>query len=385
MRRVRRIATWAAVFVGAWVLLSAVESARGDEASAKARLSAKGIRASRSGFTLQEETEFLKSVSTAYSLKRKVGAVNQESSAGTDDGEVAAQIEALTEQNDLLRKRLSQINLAGVVYRDQIGKQINEEIAANERQIALLRQGEKPTTKPAADTRRDENSARATYDKQVADARKLADHLIGQYAELSHDKEVAPALQEYNEAAHTSHALKPSHGFESALRRLETLEQKIVSGKIPLAQKGKSYYAPVMINGNQKCDMIVDAAAPNLVLPYQVAVDAGVNVDAATEKTTVIADGSEMEAKRVSLKSVSVGSFTVKNVRCDVLPAKDTSSKARLGKSFLSRFKFTVNAGGSELSLVRAGAEKATRRKKPALKHTHKSSAQPVESNDSGE
>ena len=106
-------------------------------------------------------------------------------------------------------------------------------------------------------------------------------------------------MTEWNEAAHTSNALKPSRGFESAVKRLEALEEKIDSQKIPLRQKGKSYNAMVIINGEKACEMAVDTAAPTLLLPYDVAVGAGVKVNAATETTTIkAAGGSEIQAKR---------------------------------------------------------------------------------------
>ena len=179
--------------------------------------------------------------------------------------------------------------------------------------------------------------------------------------------------------------VKPSRGLESAVKRLEALEEKIDSQKIPLRQKGKSYNAMVIINGEKACEMAVDTAAPTLLLPYDVAVGAGVKVNAATETTTIkAAGGSEIQAKRVLLKSVRVGSFTAKNVLCDVFPPRSTSAKAVLGKSFLGQFKSELNAGGSELSLARVDAELAAnkKKKKSTPKHTFKKSVQPVPTDD---
>ncbi len=389
MRSIRLFAIWAAAICGGSILISAVEPARGDEVSAKAKLAEKGIRATRSGISLQAETEFSKSVSTASSLKRKfLATIDQQQSAGYDNEEADAQVESLTQQNQLLRQRLSEINRTGFAFRGQVVQQINQQLAANEKEIALIQQSRKQSTKSGEELRQNGNSARQAYVQQVFSARKLADRLIAQYADLNQDKEVIAALKEWNEAAHTSNALKPSHSFESALKRLEALEGKIVSEKIPLRKKGTSYYATVTINGDKTCDMVVDTVAPTLLLPYQVAVEAGVNVDAATETTPVqTADGSRVQAKHVLLKSVRVGSFTAKKVSCGVLPAKDTSAKAVLGMSFLGQFKVELNAGSSELSLLRADAEGAAtrRRKKPTPKHTLKKSVKPVPSDNSQE
>ena len=204
----------------------------------------------------------------------------------------------------------------------------------------------------------------------------MADRVIGQYAELNKDQEVAAAVKSWNEAAHTSHTLKPSHGFDSALRRLEVLEKKIPSEKVTLKQEGTGYYANVAINGDVICEMLVDSAAPSLLLPHQMAVDAGVKVNDSAETTPFqTADGSEVQAHHAVLKSVRVGSFTARNVACGVLPAGSKSTKGVLGKSFLGQFKGKVDSLSGELSLARADGEGGSRRhKKPVAKHTRKSS-----------
>jgi clan AA aspartic protease (TIGR02281 family) len=386
MRRIRLVAIWAVVILGGWVLLSAVEAAHGDEASAKAKLAKKGIRANRSGFSLQEEAEFSKSVSAAYSLKRKfVARTKPQHSTGSDNEEADAQVEALTQQNQLLRNKLSQLNENGFPYRGEVVRQINEQIAANEKELALIQQTHQQSTKSVEELRQNEKSAGQAYVNQVIDARELADRLNARYAELNQDKEVAATLKEWNEAAHTSNALKPSRTFESTLKRLEALENKIVSEKVPLRQKGKSHYATVTINGEKSCEMAVDTAAPTLLLPYEVAVGAGAKVDTTSEtKTIQTADGSKVQAKRVLLRSVRVGCFTAKNVSCDVFPAKITSAKAVLGMSFLGQFKVELNAGASELALMRTDADPtpARKKKKPTPKHTLKKSVRPIPSGD---
>jgi clan AA aspartic protease (TIGR02281 family) len=386
MRKDRFAAICGAVLLGGSLVLSAVAVARGDEASAKATLSGKGIRASRSGFTVLGETEFPKSVSAAYTLKRKLGAAtSEEQSTEVGEEEANAQIEALKQQNVVLNERLQEMNKVGFAFRGQIVQQINQQIAANNQEIARIQQAEKKSTKSAEVSHKDETSARQAYLKQVLEARTLADRLIAEYSELNHDREVAAAIKEWNEAAHTSHKLAPSHSFDSALKRLEALELKIVSGKVPLREKERSYYATVTINGVKPCEMLVDANVTTLRLPHQVAVDAGLHVDAAPETTTVVlADGSKVEAKHMLLKSVRVGSFAVKNVSCEILPAANTTAQATLGLSFLSHFKYEINAATSELSLVRTDAEAAGRhkKKKSTTKHALKKSSKTAPSDE---
>ena len=95
MRKNRLVAIWGVVILGGWVVLSSVETAHGYQGSAKARLAKKGIRATRSGFSLLEESEFSKSVAAAYSLKRKfAAATHPHQSAGSSNEEAEGQVEA---------------------------------------------------------------------------------------------------------------------------------------------------------------------------------------------------------------------------------------------------------------------------------------------------
>ena len=283
----------APVLLGGSLVLSAVAAARGDEASAKATLSGKGIKVSRSGLTVLGETEFPKSVTAAYALKRKLGAAtSEEQSTGVGEEEADARIQELKQESVALNQRLQEVAKVPFNFRGQVVQQINQQIAANNQEIARIQQAEKKSTKSAEGSHKDEASARQAYMKQVSEARTLADRLIAEYSTLNHDKEVAAAIKEWNAAAHSSHKLAPSHSFDSSLRRLETLELKIVSGKVPLREKEQSYFATVTINDVEPCEMLVDAKVATLLLPYQAAVDAGIHVDSAPETTTVVlADG----------------------------------------------------------------------------------------------
>lgn len=379
MRTLGRLAISCVVIVVGCVLLGIAPESRGDEASAKARLAAKGIRATHAGLSLVNEADFSKAVTKAASLKRKsTASTRHENSAGAEEG--ADEVEALTQQNEVLRARLAEINKVGFAFRGDVVRQINEQIAANDRQIANIHDMQKQSTKSAEQHQQTEKSSREDYLQEVLEARKLGDLLIGEYGKLNRDTEVVAALKEWNEAAHTSNVLKPSKAFESNLKRLEILEKDILSEKVPLRKEEKTFYATVAIDGDKMLDMVVDSDAPNLVLPHQAAVDAGINVDAGGEATTVsLADGSKAQARHLNLKSVRVGSFTAKNVACDVLSERESTAKPVLGKSFLSQFKFDVDTHTPQLSLKRAGTDTATtRKKKPATKRPHKKATEPA-------
>ena len=79
-----------------------------DETAAKAALAAKGIRASHSGLSLQEEGELTKAVNAATALKRKIPSSMSSGEAGgfEDSSAVQAEIEELTERNVALKQKL---------------------------------------------------------------------------------------------------------------------------------------------------------------------------------------------------------------------------------------------------------------------------------------
>lgn len=367
------------------ILLVGLQFASADETSAKAALAAKGIRATHAGLSLQEEGELTKAVNAANALKRKIPSNASGSSAGGYDNsaEVQAEIDQLTERNAQLKQQLAQLNAAPIPFKSTAVSKLNQEISANDNEINQLQQSSKQATKAHDETQKDVKEARNAYYQAVFDARKMADRVIGQYAELSKDQEVVAAVKAWNEATHTTHALKPSHSFDAAVKRLEALEKKIPSEKIALKQEGTGYSASVAINGDVLCDMLVDSAAATVLLPHQTAIDAGLKVDDAAATTPFqAADGSEVQAHRAVLKTVRVGSFTARNVACGVLPASSKSAKGVLGKSFLGQFKGKIDSLSGELSLVRADAEGGTRSHKKPVRHTRKKSSKSAQSDE---
>jgi clan AA aspartic protease (TIGR02281 family) len=383
MNRVRRIAVCGVAIVTSWSLLGAtISPARADEAAAKAKLAAKGIRATHAGLSLADEAELSKSVKKADSLKRKVTNSTKRSHASdVDPQEIEARIGELKAENEQWQQKINELNRFGFAFRGNAVAKLNEQISENNRDIAELQQLLKPATSPQGDEQhKAANAAREAYVQQVLDAREIADRLIAEYAKLKEDPDVLAAVKEWDEATQTSLALKPSHSFETSLKQLEALEKKMSTGKVQLRKDGNDLVASVTINDHTTLDMIVDAGATALLLPHKVALDAGIKLDGIAKTTELpMADGTKVTVTQVVLKSVRVGAFTAPNVACNVLPAKGVSDKAVLGMSFLGQFKFQINAGTSELQFFRIDTETASTQKKKTSKHTKKP-AKPVDS-----
>jgi clan AA aspartic protease (TIGR02281 family) len=387
MRKARLLPISLVALVACSLVILAARRSNADDAAAKAALEAKGIKASRTGLSLQEEGELTKAVNAATALKRKIpSSSGSESGGAASTAEAEAEIAQLNAQNVELKQQLAEVTQTAIPFKGTVMTKLNGQISANDNQISQLQQSLKQSTKSTDDSQKDAKAAREAYHQSVFDARKMADRVIGQYAELSKDPDVIAAVKSWNEATHATHALKPSHGFTAAVKKLEALEAKIPSEKITLKPQGTGFSASVAINGDYIGEMLVDSAAPSLLLTHQMAIDAGVKVDDAAETAAFqTSDGAEVQARHVVLKSVRVGSFLARNVACGVLPASNKTAKAVLGKSFLGQFKGQVDSTAGELSLARATASGAStrHRKKSAAKHTPKKSTKSTQSDES--
>jgi predicted aspartyl protease len=72
-----------------------------------------------------------------------------------------------------------------------------------------------------------------------------------------------------------------------------------------------------------------------------------------------LANGTVIEGKMVTLKSVRLGRFTVDNVTCVVFQEGLTDAATMLGSSFLSHFVVKLNQSTRELYLTEVGDGKA--------------------------
>ena len=117
---------------------------------------------------------------------------------------------------------------------------------------------------------------------------------------------------------------------------------------IPLTPKGGVFTVPVQINGKLTLNFIVDSGASAILLPDEVyqtltrGAEARPDVSQGTA-TLTMANGDKIKARRVVLKSITVGDATVYNVVADIAPV---SIPPVLGQSFLARLpSWTIDNG----------------------------------------
>ncbi len=141
---------------------------------------------------------------------------------------------------------------------------------------------------------------------------------------------------------------------------------KILGPKGPTPVLVKSYAIPTRKRGSQRVvsgevqgpgdasaivSLIVDTGATTIVLPSSMIATLGFGDDELREDTLQTVNG-EVEAKRATLTSLTVGELTEANIEVSFVDDERVGGAALLGMSFLDRFKFTIDDDGSQLLLI---------------------------------
>ncbi len=138
---------------------------------------------------------------------------------------------------------------------------------------------------------------------------------------------------------------------EDLLKRLNKAAGKPLY-LVKLQKVGMSFFADVVINEKVRTKLVVDSGATSVVISQDVATKAGVNLASAPEKEFDSVTGTAV-AKEVTLNSIRVGDAKISGVRALVHDMPSQNGEAGLlGMTFLSHFKFTLDAEHSTLWLM---------------------------------
>ena len=153
--------------------------------------------------------------------------------------------------------------------------------------------------------------------------------------------------------------LGQSRSLARARKKLELIAETVHSESIPLEGDGSnSFQVMASING-KPVKMVFDTGADLILLSSNNAIELGVKIPADAQKVPmVVADGSRVSGHLIKLATVRVGSFSAEQVDCVVMGPEAKNAATLLGMSFLSRFKFELNANEKKLTMVRIEAEK---------------------------
>ena len=323
-----------------------------DAASAKALLEGRGVRVTSGGLALNDEVAFNRKLADATKARRAVfDATKQWKEMQKKEAGGLAAVAKLTEAHVQLNAQLATVPENNITLHNRLVGLIN----ANIGQIDLMDKATKQIKEQVNSLRSKANQAREAYVQQILDLRTLASSITARYGQLASDPVVQKAVAQWSESQGKPMELAQTRTFTSSLSRLGTLEDTVLSESIELRKSsGDTHYVSVVINSEHTREMVLDSGASLVCLPSTMASDMGITVSSLNPKIVlVLADGRQIDAHLVQLKSVRVGKFTVEDVDCAVLSADATHAVPLLGMSFLGNFKFEVDSADGKLTMVK--------------------------------
>lgn len=354
------------LFLAAATLATATPQRDSDQADRtrelKTELREAGVRVTSNYAALNSESKLRTAVSRSTRLRRPL--IKTEKELKTAQAHVA-QIEAaalkLTQVNVELNAQLSRVAPGDVATNNRLVGLIN----ANNGRIQLL-QAQLNQLNDAADTARAKaNQAREDYIGHILTLRPQAEDVTREYGEKQADPQIRRLLEELGKLTGKPVKLAPTKAFQNAVAEIEKLESSVLTGAIPLRKVDKALFVSVVINGKAR-EMIVDSGSSLISLPWSVAQEMGIRVKPDDQSIRArLADGREIRATKVVLKSVRVGQFIAENVEAAVLEPDARHSTPLLGMSFLEKFHFEVRAAESVLALSHVTNKKKTDGKSP--------------------
>ena len=324
----------------------------GDEASARKTLESAGLTINSVSLEHPDENALSDGLKDALRSKTELNKAAQVLSTIEQQLALARQqVTQLTQLNVQLNARLATINPNDISANNKIVGALQ----ANEGQMQLLEQGIAKGEEQERAARATYNEAREKYVQKILDLRKSADGVVNTYSQLAANAEMRQAVADLNSATGKSYSLEAGRVFQSAERRLKSLEDTVLSESIPLRRdRGDSFWVSVVVNGDKTKEMIVDSGASVTMFPADMAKALGIEVGSQDKQIIlVLADGSRINATEVTVPSLRVGKFTVDSVRCAVLGPEATEAEPLLGLSFLKEFRFEIDTQKETLTMVK--------------------------------
>jgi aspartyl protease family protein len=196
----------------------------------------------------------------------------------------------------------------------------------------------------------------------VIDLGQKVDKAVDDYKALADDPDVKENLEKMSAPGKPKMKLGPSADFTANALVLKKWRGDVSSVTIAIKHDNEVPTVEVTLNGTVVREMVIDSGASMVCLTADLAEQLKM---VPTEKDETIqfkmADGKEVDAKHMVLKSVRVGQFTVADVDCAVLPKSLVAAEPLLGGTFLNNFIFKIDPKAGEMHLaVLAGNSKVT-------------------------
>ncbi|QDU58604.1 retropepsin-like aspartic protease [Aeoliella mucimassa] len=331
-------------------MLAAMAASHADEQSATATLEAAGFSVSGSKLVTESERELSNQLRATSKLRKDLlDATRELAGVQAKVDEFKAQLNGLTRQRVQLATQLANVRQGDVATNNKIVGAIQ----ALDGQLELLKGKQPQADEAIAKARGGWNKAREAYLSEVLELRTLADNATAIYDEAAENKELQAAVEELNKSTGKEFSLEAPRTLASSIRKLEKIEDDVLTESITLRRQGNTLFANVVVNGKYEKEMVVDSGASILSLPAKVAQELGIEPTADDPPVQLMmADGRTIEGRLVTIDEVRVGQFTVQNVEAAVLGPDAVGAEPLLGMSFLGNFKFELDAKAGTLNMV---------------------------------
>ena len=258
-------------------------------------------------------------------------------------------IKSANQQLDAMNDRFEEIN-------DQLltlkrGSEKEELIEENNAMVSRIRR----QTQLVDDLKTQEQSltdSRSSYVDLVQDISDKADADAHAYDPLAKDADLLAAMKQYNQTARFKVKLGPTSQFLEDLAFAKKCRGEVTTADIALLPNQSTPMVQVVLNNTLTQTMVWDSGASLVSLSAETARKLGLKPTLKDRRVELtIANGKTVKAALMTLESVRVGSFTVSNVDCVVMPASD-SGPDLLGNTFQQHFLARMDLGGGKLHLT---------------------------------
>jgi aspartyl protease family protein len=338
-------------------------------------LKSRGLKRVGTTYVLAGEADVQKNVGTLKTLSNQlVQAARQqagsEQQAASEKGmmrQLLAQRVALGQQLTAFEQEMRNIGGAPPLMAARRNEMV---IAYNNLgdQIRLLQDGQGADPKLQDRLLAEVSRRRETYIQAVLELRQLVDTVTKSYADVANDPAVKQAIETLARSAKSAPRLGPSAPFAANVKLLERIERSVITDAVDLRKSGGVFWVDATFNGKVIRPMVFDTGASLTTIPAGLADELGLKPSPSDPVVRCeTADGTVVEAKRMTVPTMRVGRFVVNDVDCAVMPTGKGEVAPLLGQSFHRHFtyKFTPESGHLVMSRVE-GLEPAPQPARPA-------------------
>jgi aspartyl protease family protein len=335
--------------IGGWLLtVSAGRIGLADDKAAHAALKGRGLIRVGSTYILAGERALSLGLRSLEPLQRELSeAARYQAMYDEQVAQGERQVMAAVEE----RRRLTAVLARDVALPQKV--QIAARIAELTDRIELLRSGTQDSPL-GRQIRGRLAKAKEEYTRALLKLREGVNNTLAEYEALARDKQVQTDLAKVGEVRGRQASLGPRRIFLRNVEKLEDLESAIFTATIQLRAKGSVFWVDAIINEEFTQSMILDTGASLVCVPRKTAGEMGLRFEEDDPLVRMrIASGEMVEGRLVTLDSVRVGKFMVRDVECVVLGPEASEAEPLLGNSFLRGFKYEINPDTGMMTLTK--------------------------------